>query len=519
MVVDKIKPFREFYDNIHGFIKVTELESKIIDSPFFQRLRNIRQLGLIDYVFPGALHNRFNHSLGVLQIADEMVVSLQENGELLNKRELIRMAALLHDIGHYPLSHLVESVVKDDAKLKIKCVDKDDVKFKIEISEPSTKKDEIESIDLTGHKIHELNCQLHSSINYSANFAHHERMASLVIYQTEIFKILKEGGYSSQNIQDIAQIIAGTYPGPEGLIIHSELDADRFDYLLRDSQQTGVIYGLFDMDQIIRNLVYDPIENRLMVDEKARKAVEHYLMCRYFFYSTVIYHKASVGFEWMAKEIYNGLMERKLVWSYFDLIDLFKDIESSKKFLAYNDSYFFNMLNSVANGNGAWSHDVEYKLQDEFLIELIDKILNRKTLKLVKEEQKLISIQNKEKLESDFLDSIFKKSIIKSVNIEDYWYIRFEKNIDITESSPYRSLSDANYASLDKDQSIKIFKKQRDSITGKRIIEYLVDDNTSIIHVIGNYKLKINRLYTKNDEYKQILNEHLDQHVKDSSSG
>ena len=118
MAPDDIVFHRDIYDNVHGFIKVTELENKIIDSPYFQRLRNIRQLGLLDYVFPGALHNRFNHSLGVMHIADKMFTSLQETGyEVLNnKRELIRMAALLHDIGHYPLSHLVESVVLKDAK-------------------------------------------------------------------------------------------------------------------------------------------------------------------------------------------------------------------------------------------------------------------------------------------------------------------------------------------------------------------------------------------------------------------
>ena len=74
----------------------------------------------MDYVFPGALHNRFNHSLGVLHIADKMIVSLQDKGHLPGKRKVIRMAALLHDIGHYPLSHLIEGVILEDAKSKIK---------------------------------------------------------------------------------------------------------------------------------------------------------------------------------------------------------------------------------------------------------------------------------------------------------------------------------------------------------------------------------------------------------------
>ncbi|CAG0988696.1 MAG: phosphohydrolase [Candidatus Methanoperedens nitroreducens] len=495
MAIDKIKPFREFYDNVHGFIKVTELESKIIDSPFFQRLRNIRQLGFVDYVFPGALHNRFNHSLGVLQIADKIVISLQEENDIFSKkRELIRMAALLHDIGHYPLSHIVESVVKEDAKSKIKT------------SEVSINIEKSGNIVLTGHKVHDLNCELHINRNASADFAHHERMASIVIFQTEIFNILKDGGFSEDKIRYIAQIIAGTYPGPEGLIIHSELDADRFDYLLRDSQETGVIYGIFDMDQIIRNLVYVPEENRFAVNEKARKAVEHYLMCRYFFYSTVIYHKATVAFEWMAKEVYRGLMERKVVSSYFDLIDLFKDIESSKKFLEYNDSYFFNTLNDVAHAKRDWNSDTDYNIQDDYLIELIDNILKRKTLKQAKEEQKLIGLNDK--FPSEFLYPIVGESIVKAAKIEECWYIPFEKNLPITELSPYRGLGEPDYPFADKDQSIKIIKNP-DYDTGKKRTEYLVDDNTSIIHILSNYKLKINRLYTKNEEYKERINANL----------
>ena len=267
MAVDELTSYREFYDNVHGFIKVTELESKIIDSPFFQRLRNIRQLGLIDYVFPGALHNRFNHSLGVLQIADKMIVSLQEkysekylfswddisendianvleheldidwtktakfektdngntirvstsnncillklndkkteihltidgniidkikfivkmknnkidiygkNREISGKRELVRMAALLHDIGHYPLSHLVESVIKDDAKSNIK---------PDEIS--------LESSNDNKNDIQELICDIHNR-EASFDFSHHELMATVVIFNTPIYKILIE---------------------------------------------------------------------------------------------------------------------------------------------------------------------------------------------------------------------------------------------------------------------------------------------------------------------------------------
>ena len=492
MMDEEISVHREFYDNVHGFIKVTKLENQIIDSPFFQRLRNIRQLGLEDYVFPGALHNRFNHSLGVLQLADKMAISLQENltkkkSEIKVNRKLVRMAALLHDIGHYPLSHLIESVVKNHALLNISTNE-------ISIEGNTTANSNIED-----NGVHKLNIDLYEA-STDFNFAHHERIGGIVIFQTEIYDILKNGNFSDDEIRATAQILAGKYPGPESLIIHSELDADRFDYLLRDSQQTGVTYGLFDVDQIIRNLEYMPEKEWLAVSEKARKAIEHYLLCRYFFYSTVIYHKTSIAFEWMVKEIYKGLMERKLVHSYLDLIEILENRESSKTFLDYDDSYFFNMLKDVINRKKKWEN-IEYDISDEFLFELIEKLLNRKPIKLYDESQKLV-INNVD----DYLFSnpMVKNRIIKEAEIEDYWYILNELNIPITEISPYRSLSDTDYSSQSKDESVKIIKA---SNSGANETVYLVDDENSIINILSKYKLKINRLYTKNDDYKQKIND------------
>lgn len=485
---EKMDYHREFYDNVHGFIKVTELESEIIDSPVFQRLRNIRQLGLEDYVFPGALHNRFNHSLGVLHLADKMVVSLQENSDFSGDRKLVRMAALLHDIGHYPLSHLVESVVKDHAKSNI-------------ITKEISMEDLTSSgFDIDDNEVHKLNIDLYDPTKASTDFAHHERMGGIVIFQTEIYDILKKGGFSDKDIRATTQILAGKFPGPESLIIHSELDADRFDYLLRDSHQTGVTYGLFDVDQIVRNLEYIPEKNWLVVKEKARRAIEHYLMCRYFFYTTVIYHKTSIGFELMVKEIYRGLMERKLVYSYFDLIEILNNRDSIAKYIGYDDLYFFNVLkNTVKEKN--WDKK-DYCVSDDFLIELINKLLTRKPIKLFDESQKLI--EKNDNVEYQYLNPIVKKGIIDQTEIEDHWYIPFETNISITEVSPYKSLSDSDYSSQVKDESVKVIKNSNSEGTET---EYLVDDKTSIIHILSKYQLKINRLYTKNDEYVKKMDD------------
>lgn len=499
MVVDKIEHHKDFYDNVHGFIKVTKLETEIIDSVFFQRLRNISQLGLLNYVFPGALHNRFNHSLGVMHIADKMIASLQEKGFLSDKREIIRMAALLHDIGHYPLSHLIESVVKDDAKSKIPTVD---ISIEDEVGVTP-------EIDISENEIHKLNVQLHELRNPSGDFAHHERISNIVISKTEIYDILLKH-FSEDEIKEIMQIISGVYPGPERLIIHSELDADRFDYLLRDSHQTGVIYGLFDIDQIIRNLeLYEPEDNRLVVDEKGRKALEHYLMGRYFLYSSILYHKTMVGFDLMAKVVYEGLMERKIVWSYFDLIDTFKTPELANYFLNYTDANFFNSLRDVLNRGKTWDVKTDYRITDDLLFHFINRILRREPLKLFYEYQKLI--KRDEKYNCYLMEPAVKDRIVKLAEIEDCWYIPFKLNIPITEISPYKSLSDEEIPQEKEYETIKIIKTINLE-EKKREVNYLVEDKTSVINILGEYQLNINRIYTKNQDYKLKLKDALEKY-------
>lgn len=497
MAPDEIKYRKEFYDNVHGFVRVTKIENEIIDSPFFQRLRNISQLGLLNYIFPGALHNRFNHSLGVLHIADKMTVSLQEKNFLTGKRKVIRMAALLHDIGHYPLSHLIENVIKEDAKSRIPSTT-----ISIE-NETSFETD----INYDEHEIHKLNVQLHALRNPSGDFAHHERISNIVISRTEIHDILLRE-FSENEINEIMQIISGAYPGPEKLIIHSELDADRFDYLLRDSQQTGVIYGLFDIDQIIRNLeLYEPEDNRLVVGEKGRNALEHYLLGRYFLYSSVLYHKTTVGFDLMVHSVYRGLIERKLAWSYLDLIDKFKNRELTKEFLEFTDSKFFSLLREIDTGKMQWDKTKTYDVNDDLFLDFVDRLLQRKPLKLFFEHKTLTN--RDENSYCNLMEPAVKDRITALAGVEDYWYIPFELGIPITEISPYISLCEKIPPKYGDCGAIKILRTKED---GEKDVDFLVADKTSILHILGEYQLNIRRIYTKNEEYRNKLNEALDRY-------
>ena len=103
---EKIEFEGQILDNVHGFIPYTDAEHKIMETLLFKRLQSIKQLSVVNWVFPGSEHTRFIHSLGVMHIADKMAQSL---GLEISERKILRLAGLLHDIGHYPLSHVCES--------------------------------------------------------------------------------------------------------------------------------------------------------------------------------------------------------------------------------------------------------------------------------------------------------------------------------------------------------------------------------------------------------------------------
>ncbi|MFA7207026.1 MAG: HD domain-containing protein [Saccharofermentanales bacterium] len=522
--VQELDFVKNIFDNVHGFIPLTQVECDIVNHDLFQRLRNIKQLGLLEYVFPGAIHNRFNHSLGVMHIADKMVITLQKKEHLIESsdtRQIIRLAALLHDIGHYPLSHIIEVPVRKGAKARFHQLPPPEGHLEVKILGEETESEDSEQIaTLTARSSsHTLNHQLHQSINDSLDYAHHERMASIVINKSEIKDILLDSGEMDQErINDICRIIAGSHSGLEMAIIHSELDADRFDYLLRDSKQTGVIYGLFDLDQIIRHLEYleptisDPDEGTsgLCVGYNGQKAVEDYLLARYFLYSTVIYQKTSIGFHHMASMVYEGLLERGLVPSYFDLIEIF-DKGDIGHYMNFDDSFFWKTLKAIASDpkkieeEGKYQCSLtlgtigEYQYSSDFIIECSKRLLMRRPLKLVREEQAIVqkNFSTPSGL-GNLHDKLAIETICREADIPKEWYITSKIEQDITELSPFVPLDDIDSYIRLRSDSIKI--KKPDSST-----KFLIHDPASIVQFLADKQLNIFAVYTKDIDYKKRI--------------
>lgn len=501
---DKIDTVKDIYDNVIGFVGITKLELDIISTPIFQRLRNIKQLGIAHYVFPGALQTRFNHSIGVLHYADQMVCSLQKKDYLKGSREKIRIAALLHDIGHYPLSHITEKAIIKDAK-SIQPTDK------LTLSDEISESIDTNSIQLNGftHPTHDLNLKLHPNRNPECDYAHHERISNLVIEKTEIKQILNEYFKDDTDIiSQIQRIISGIDASAEKGIIHSELDADKFDYLARDSHQTGVTYGIFDDQQIIRHLELSK-EGELVAGTKSKRAVEHYLMSKYFLYSQVIHHKTVASFNFMAEQIYAGLLERGIAWSYADLLDKFDD-DCHPTYLTFDDEYFFNLMKKVDNQGIESSDNSDYKINDEILTTYIKMVLNRQRLKLVDERQ-ILSKKNKPRKIKEFSGPDI-SSICQEANIKPWWFIQNDILVEPTKSNPYKNLDGSSYFGTEH-EAIKVITTDFD---GNKIAKLLIEDESSIIKPLSLHQLNINRVYTKDGNYAAKLKIAIKKHRVDN---
>lgn len=190
---------RVLRDPIHGYIHIrSPLIWQLLDTPEFQRLRRIRQLGGVFQVYHTAEHSRFSHSLGVYEIVRRMTEEVPDIARELNQREKLQVmcAALLHDIGHGPFSHSFERL---------------------------------------------------------SACSHEQMTINLILQDTEIHRILAAA--DSRLPAETAAIIQGTHP--KTLLcdmISGQLDADRMDYLLRDAYETGTSYGTFDLERILRCL-------------------------------------------------------------------------------------------------------------------------------------------------------------------------------------------------------------------------------------------------------------------------
>ena len=258
---DSLDYIFKIYDAVHGFIRFNALERDLIDSIAFQRLHHIRQLGIAFLVYPGATHTRFEHSLGTMEVATRIFNHLLKKQMQLEDcdywKQIIRLAALCHDLGHLPFSHDAESAI----------------------------------LGKEGHEQWTLRCiqsELLRPIWDALTLLYpHRNVARDVTYIAIGEEKLKEMGYAitfSASEKILSEIITADFFG-----------ADRIDYLLRDAKCTGVSYGAFDYHQLIEMLCVLPSSNSLSlgVEGNGIESCEALLLARHFMHQRV-YQYSSV---------------------------------------------------------------------------------------------------------------------------------------------------------------------------------------------------------------------------------
>jgi HD superfamily phosphohydrolase len=277
-------------DVIHGPIGLSDVELDLIQSPAFQRLRGIKQLGLAHYVYPSADYSRFSHSLGVCHVTGQILNSLRDVGVTMTEEEiqLYRLAALFHDVGHYPFSHATEIAIKNH--------------YSAQLYQPATQST--------------LDFGTDSTEPLPDRYFMHERVGKEVITQdpTIVARLARAG----IDAKDIYAIFLRQNPPRFANLVSSDLDADRIDYLLRTAHHTGLPYGHVDIAYLMSQMRLDQ-ENRICVTAKALQTAEHLLLCRYFDYRRSNYHKTVAAFELVLKDVIEellgeGILEASAPW-------------------------------------------------------------------------------------------------------------------------------------------------------------------------------------------------------------
>jgi uncharacterized protein len=396
-----IKIKRRYRDNLHGSIDVSEIEDLVVSHVYFQRLRRIKQTALLFYVFPGAMHTRFEHSLGTLYLADRGWQKILDNKErFLNSykpiakaskfnvifkalknvetsvylRQVLRLAALLHDVGHPPLSHSGEWFLPKGERVLVHNKDL-----------PEYLKKYIKEYFFNKKVSHEV--------------------YSLMIMDRILRDVLDKNKLEySISPQDVASIMNSNIPPKSdspikkfklrdifGELIGGSVDVDRMDYLLRDARQCGVSYGVFDADRILDtlSLYYSEQDDsyHLALRFSGLAAFEDYLRARQSMYYQVYFHKTAVACEAMLRYVSNFIEDWNLPANIY-------------KYMEHDDTNIYSTLRE----------QIKRGPQQEFLLRTLKGIFRERLL--WKRVYEFSTLASKNNLKNNILKALDKENII-----------------------------------------------------------------------------------------------------------
>jgi len=264
-------------DPIHGAVEIASAERRIIDTRSYQRLRHVKQLGFADLAFPGATHSRYSHGIGAMSVATRLFDAIYAQVQVAERerarlRQTLRLAALLHDLGHPPLSHTSERLLPPLASLHLP-------------PGPDAEGGRASHEDMT------LWLLLHGPLHDELRAA----FAGEGIEPSHVAALLSRRDFGTDPFR-----VGGTDHAPLlRALVSGELDCDRMDYLLRDSLYTGVHYGNYDLDWLVQNVLPEEQGGALYLGLRQRAvfAFEDFLLSRYHMFLSVYYHHTSVNYE------------------------------------------------------------------------------------------------------------------------------------------------------------------------------------------------------------------------------
>ncbi|ALS24779.1 MULTISPECIES: HD domain-containing protein [Paenibacillus] len=352
-----MKEEKVFKDPVHKYIYVQDQTIwDLINTKEFQRLRRIRQLGTCFLTFHGAEHSRFSHSLGVYEVTRRIISQFERNQyEDWPKEErlLCLCAALLHDVGHGPFSHSIEKTFG----------------------------------------------------------SHHEEWSCrIVLGDTEVNQVLRR--VSPAFPRQVADVISKTYHREIVVsLVSSQLDADRMDYLIRDAYFTGVNYGTFDLDRILR--VMRPYQGHIVVKESGMHAVEDYLMSRYQMYWQVYFHPVTRSAEVVLHSIFQRA--KKLYEEGYRFQFMIAPLHKLFQQQLTVDEYYFLDEAFMQTVLMQWSLE-----KDPILSDLCSRFLQRRLFKYITLER--IDTQLMERL----------GSLLQSFGIDPDYYLKIDFPSDLS---------------------------------------------------------------------------------------
>lgn len=439
-------------DPLYGNIQLTRLESALVSSRAFQRLHNVKQLGLGHLVFPSAGYSRFAHSIGACVNADRILTAIETNSAKRfddKERQAFRIAGLVHDLGHYPFSHTTEHAVKRYYREEL-FRRNDDAQPGLFPAASHTEK--------------------------APSYLDHEDAGKLIFRDDgEIKRAFEEAGNGlSQGDVELAYL-----DDKLSTLVSSDLDCDRMDYLQRTSHHSGAPYGAVDVDFLVSKATIDA-EGRFCFHNKATRAADHLLMSRFYDFMQIPFHKTVASLEWSLEESILHLLKLGIVQMSESAM---QQMIADGSWVYFDDARMIEMMRRAAHDGTS---------EDCVALDHLRAVLDRRPAKCIHFWEALVDAGNQEQDAKEQLLHLKVKSVSTELGIDPRRFHVWKVPFKLAKAGPIlqrRPTAEMEASEEEAQQLIQIL--QRSTGTAKP----LIDLPNTVSHHLSKLKYQVLRVY------------------------